>query len=942
MAIDDGYVSLGGNQGRVAAQGVADGNGYVRLTCGSVVAEATVLRCAGPDVPIAGCTVALLMEVDDQGADTGRAAVMADDDWWGRRIQPAEFAPGPISERLVMGYRLGGQILHDGAPTADANVSLEGTLSTAEDGDVVFWDSEEFNELIYSDELDTCVEGTTVLAPIVTDAAGHWEYIVPKGHGALYQRAGDLRDDSDATRQAGLARWLKGLCAAYKGRKAAVSEGAEAVINILSGVLQITATPGACLRVATLDDIGALYPVPASGVVQVTGLPSGTHEVAQFRLDAWGAWDSNYGCPRAEVEVEEGKAVSLTMAPIEDYSGREDLVCGRVYQRPGVPAGGIRIVAVDFDSYSIVGTVATTGGDGYWSATATAQGLGGDLWILDSTWGCVPIIGTPYSDVVLGARVFASWQDEFRPRAWRKGQWGHDNFNFVEGSVTVVDAATGQEYATEKTAYGGWVTEAALPKYGYVGDITTLLNDGVALKQYGLRVDGEMLEPGITLRSQSFEDQETLPGQFRASGYYPEYQQLLGGKVHGHVVLQSDTPIKANLPEAGRVGLEYGDHAPYTEARVLPTNAGALSGTVDLICPYCGGPAYRDPDGAYLRGYCRQCADAFERADATDCRCYFRGPTTLAEQTATLRAVNVLPGREFAAHVAWHWRPDLYDETDDYVTQAGKGTATNAPRWFARHPDQVGDGKGLAKFDGDKTPAYQPGHDLAYFEALPTVNRALGCAQFKLVAAAGYALPQAVTVDVDCVRVDSGVETVRVTVPAGTKGPNSEDPYGDFVLLTAAPKLGAEQLASPYIGAGLYRGVSSIRLVDPPSAPGCRFSIVTDAPFLASPDGVPVYKGKSTPVALQIGTSEAQPHLFSDAVGQVFLIYSLQNTVWLRRRNGLEADWTPAVAVPGGKPGQEPWADKRDDGRLVALWQRPNGDIGGATSVDDGKHWEAL
>ena len=46
------------------------------------------------------------------------------------------------------------------------------------------------------------------------------------------------------------------------------------------------------------------------------------------------------------------------------------------------------------------------------------------------------------------------------------------------------------------------------------------------------------------------------------------------------------------------------------------------------------------------------------------------------------------------SEVRYHWRPDLYDETDEYLVQSGTGQATNAPRWFARHVNEVTDGRG--------------------------------------------------------------------------------------------------------------------------------------------------------------------------------------------------------------------------------------------------------
>jgi hypothetical protein len=934
------FVWLGSQRGRVAAEATTDETGCAQLAAGNLAGAATVLKCGEPDVPLVGARVVLLAEVGGTGQDTGKCALMVDDPWWGRRVQPAAFGLPALDERFTMGYRLAGRILHDGVPQADADISLEGCLVTEDDGAVHFWDSEEHNDLVYSAELDTYVAGPTVLAPVRTSADGRWSYIVPRGHGAVYQRAGDLRDESEETRAAGLRRYLKTVWMRYKGRKVEVSEGTETAFDLGSGRLRIIATPGAYVRVGILDDMGQQYAVPGSGVVEIGGLPTAEYGIVQFRLTGWGAWDASYGCPRASAEVREGETSEVTLVALEDYSGQGDLVCGRVYERIGRPAAGVSVVAVDVENARIAGTVATTDEYGYWSATVPEAGLGGELWVLDERWGCVPIIGAPYSDVVLGARAYSSWSDSFRHRPWRTGSWGHDNFGLLPDAVEVVDEQSLEAHGTEESGYGGWLTSEALPKYRYVSDVAELLESGPQLATYALRVDGDLVEEGITLRAQSFEEYETLPGQYRAAGYCPEYQLLVGGKAHGHVVRDDPAPIKANLPEAARVGLEFGKHDPYIELRLLRSAEAVASGLTDMLCPYCGGPAHRDPDGGgYVRGHCRQCADAFGLPNATDCRCFVRTPTVRAPGQMTMHAVVTREDSELSRYVSWYWRPELYDETDDFVTQEGKGFATNAPRWCARHLDELGDGRGAAQFDGDRYPPFVPGHDLSHFEQLPQIQRPLGLAQMKVVLLRDRELEQDLVLEFDCKRLDGIVETLRVTLPQGMRGPTEDEPYGDFARLCGTAKLAAEALGPPYAGAGLYVGVADIRLVSPDSAPGCRFNVVADVPFLNSPGPVQISHGRSSPLAVQVAGVSLEPHIFGDAVGQVFLFYASGGQVRWRRRDGLESPWSAERVVPGSQRGREPWADKDDSGGLVVAWQDADSGIQIAASRDDGASW---
>jgi len=204
-------------------------NGQVVFETSSGDVTATVYKARTPDVTLENVAVYLVQKLSDTWRDgepyelLDEYAVMVDDVYWGRRVEPAGYAAAPYSVTFVMGYRVRGRILHDGEPVEGANVSLEGVCEGV-DGTATFWDSQEFNELIWSDMLETYVEGPTVYAPIMTDAAGRWSFILPKGHGAIYQRPGDRRDDTEQTAQEALPRSLTGLSMVFQGRRAALTE----------------------------------------------------------------------------------------------------------------------------------------------------------------------------------------------------------------------------------------------------------------------------------------------------------------------------------------------------------------------------------------------------------------------------------------------------------------------------------------------------------------------------------------------------------------------------------------------------------------------------------------------------------------------------------------------------------------------------------------------
>jgi len=932
-------IQLGGKRGlTVDRKRVVGGIASFAVPDGDLTAA--VYKAKDPDVALDGAWVYLVEQISDAGELLGRYALMVDDVYWGRRIQPAEFTEPPLTEEFVMGYRLEGEIRHDGVPQDEANVSLEVTLSTTEDGQIQFWDSEEYNQLVWSQSLGTYVPGTTVLAPIRTWPDGTWSFIAPQGHGAIYQREGDLRDDSDQTKDQPLRRYVTEIKAVYCGRKEPVAEGSPAIIDILSGKLTIQATPDAYLRVGTLDDAGQTYQVPPSGTVQVTGLPAGAHSIVQFKRTGGGQWDPCWGCPRVVADVEPGKTTVVQMPALEYYSSSGSVACGRVYQQPGVPAPGIDIIIVDTEFDEIVGVADTTDGNGFWSVAIPPEGLGGDLYILDETWGSMPIIGFPYSDVVLGARAYAGWMEDLKPVCWRTTSRGHQNFQYIEDEIHIRDNDTARKYPTEEAPYGGYVTKETLPKYKYISDILQLLIYGPQLKSYAIVAEEVVLDPDFHLRSQSFQEQPTLAGNFRASGYYPETKLLFGGKVKANLVVDSSERIGADQPEAARVALEFGRLQPYMELRQTGNETTAFS---DLICPYCGGPAQRNPGQPVPQGFCQQCAYAFGLPRAMDCRSFLRSRTLHSQGDRYQHRLVALNARgSLQRQIDYHWRPDLYDETDAFMTQSGPGQLTNAPRWVAKHLDQVADGKGLGQFDGDQSPPFVPGHDLEYFGALPDIERDLGIAQFKLAFASSYEVPLEFTVEIDCKRIDDEIETATVTIPQGTRGPSGLDPFGDVIPLGPVPKLRAEGQDEPYPQCILYHAVTDVRLVEPDAAPGCRFTIIADVPFLASAEGVLVEHNAASFVALQLVGPGGHPHLFEDAVGQLFLFDVVDGNIRMRRRSGLTSPWQSAQWITEDGQSDYPWADKDSRGDIILAYQAGGDTVKLLRSRDDGQTWEEV
>ncbi len=936
-------IQLGQQWGVVISRVVSE-DGIVEIVTPQGLVTGHVYQVRDLDVPLEVVEVALIEE-QVNGTGTGRYALMVDDPYWGRRIQPAQFAEPPWTEDFVMGYRLRGEVRQGDELVVTAPVSFEVTLETAEDGAVRFWDSEEYNKLIWSGELETYVSGPEVTAPVVTDWQGKWEHIVPKGHKAPYQRETDRRDDTAETAQEPLRRYVEEVQVAYRGRRAVVVEGEEALINIDSAGARITATPGATVRAGVMEDAGQMYLVPASGVVEIGGLPEGWVSLAQFQRAGTGEWDPRYGAPRVLLPVHEDQMVEVDLGELEQYPEDGTVACGRVYWSVGVPAVGVQIVIISQESGEIVGTAATTGGTGFWSVDIPAEGLGGNLFIMDPNWGSMPIYGMPYSDVVLGARAYAGWMDEFMSEAWRRESRGHKNFPYVPGATGVVDNDTGQVYETEESPYGGWMTQETLPKWKCIEDPVALLTYGPQLRSYRLETDHGVEDPDFHLRDQSFSGWDDQPSYYRAAGYYPEKKILLGGKIKYNVVVAGRERIDHQWPEAARVGLEWGKHAGFVELRAgVRELEGALhadSCCTDWLCPYCGGPVMRWEGTWWERGYCQHCADTWYLPRATDGR-GFAQSVALASRLGERwehRALTLTPQGGFANVVRYHWRPDLYEESEEYLRTDGPGMRTNAPRWWAKHPHEVLDGRGLGVWNGDVNPPYTPGRTLEEYGG--TVGRALGLAQFKLAFPPEWVAGQEFALEVDCEREDEEIETVLVTVPEGTEGPNELHPLGDVIALAPMTKLRAEGLESPYETVGLYRAVRDMRLVGA-AAPGSRAVVTADVPYLATPEGVEVQGLAAAFVALQLAPPECRPHIFEDAVGQLFLFRTWEGNIEMRRRRSVCLPWeAPRMIVTDGES-DYPWAIKDEQGRMILVRQVSGGLTVVAHSRDEGKTWEEV
>jgi hypothetical protein len=571
---------------------------------------ANVFKARSPDVELSGVQVSLLEESDAQGG--ARYAVMVDDPWWGRRIQPVPYQPAPFTTDIVMGYRIEARILIDHEPTNGEGLSLELTWHTAEDGPVVGWFPDVHNSLMWSEALQTYVKGPDLVWPITTRhdpsrdedgwAAFYWpglrfeDVILPRGHGAIFQRAGDELYDGWLADGNALKRHLSGAEWVYRGCRKPAAKGSPAVFDIKHATVTFAGAPGAVYEFGALDEDN---PPSGGGVLGPDGRDTQLLEPAEYW--AWQHDDSIGLGDRVGFEVEPGETITVNL-PAMRTSGL------LVYKGGAEPAAG---VTVYLGSSTI--PLGQTDESGYFDSP---DGVGD---INDPELG-YQSPGAAYGNVVYmvtgGRLATARWL------VWREPAADHPNFRALPGAVHVYRTNDGATFAMEeaKGDLYSYVTKQRLPRNSPAQELDGLgMWDPSSVTFYTYRIRNSMNE---VLGQRQL---EPLVINMPSSGYTFPPGPSLGGKIHGCVLRQSREQVEGT--DAPFKLIEFGQHAWFMEHRQLPSDPAMTPTTcfADLVCPYCGGRAWVEPDeGAYVRGYCQYCAAVWGVAMKTDCRTHFQ------------------------------------------------------------------------------------------------------------------------------------------------------------------------------------------------------------------------------------------------------------------------------------------------------------------------------
>jgi hypothetical protein len=395
----------------------------------------------------------------------------------------------------------------------------------------------------------------------------------------------------------------------------------------------------------------------------------------------------------------------------------------------------------------------------------------------------------------------------------------------------------------------------------------------------------------------------------------------VGGKILGNVVEASrgDLITPDNLAEAARMGLETGRFTQPLELRgtsvwLMEAFTGEDAGATTFAaweCPYCGGPAWAEPDaGGYQRGYCTPCA---ANGYLVDCRTAFLTRTLAAVDDWQLRVVRNTTAGGYNDRLVAGWpRPCEYYETDDYLIDPW---VDGLPRWVAVHLL-------LGTWDGS---TFVDGESVADAEA--RLGETLGPVQLKLLLTADYQGSGKGVRIIATNAYTSQADALEVVVPPGAVA-------GDILPLRWASH-------DAYPGArNWYTDVTHAEEIAGDGHVACV--IVNDGPSWRSSIGVLVAHHTASPWACDPRLSSRDPFLVEDFAGRVHLVYLREGRLLYRLLEGLNAAWTDPRDVslrahwphPCREPGLAPLPHA---GLLVAADSR------GATrlfrSRDDGERW---
>lgn len=915
----------------VAVTDSTDGDGRGFITYEGATFRFRLLKAAAPEVPlVATADPYLRVGLAQRVGDPALFCLVFDDlpapCGWGRWIQQdgwreASELAAQDAVVFVLGWCPGEITISKGVePQVGVFADIVLRYTTGDGEQEAWWQPAYPYSDLELDEQGVPLRGPNKLGCFKTNAEGVLKrhdpdgtlgpIIFPRGFGALGQRAQDTWPDAPSPE-----RLLQRAEVWYLQRHVDISEGMSATLDVPEVSITVNGPTDGRVVLWWEDGIrragGWLGP---SGTQTFEGLPPGRYAVACYHVD-----NEDLGLPRQEVIVTTGSAT--VNFPSEFPEADPNLCRGYVYKAGATPAPG---ATVWIWKPGLPGRwlSTTTDEQGYWEFDATGMSVG--PLVVISEYGCAKIstvggLNGIFWDVAVGGTVGAIVGGQWQPNPnFEEGifPWGkagaHCNLPIETGSLFLRSQTTGKRYKFMPGEAGGVVSEP-LPKWLISNpwdtpppDIIYDVCDASGNVITTTTLVGDQQPPWVPL----------FPQSWQCSAEGRPLNLAVGGKIEGNIVESSRTDriTVANLPEACRMGLEFGRWTQPLEGRAisestLPTECAPPATFTGWECPYCGGPAWGDPDGeGYVRGFCMQCADF---GITTDCRTYFITRTLAVADDWRIKWVrNTTAGGHIACLIPGWPRPEEYDETDDYLVWDWAGLGI--PRWVAVH----------LVFGQWDNRTFTDGESIADAEA--RLGRTVGPVMLKLELTQDYH-GSGQTLVVHCTRSDGQPDSRTVVVPPGACA-------GDVLPLCWGPHSGYPR--------GYYVDVTGIEKLAGDGAVYAR--VVNDGPAWHSGLGVEIAQAVHSPYACDLSFSRRDPFLVEDFAGRLHLVYIREGKVLHRVLESGSTTWSEPVDITGSAnwphPCEEPSLAPLPHAELLAS-AHSNGATRLWRSRDDGTNW---
>lgn len=737
----------------------------------------------------------------------------------GTRIAPAPMALKPIDETIIAAWLCPDITIRErGVAVEGAHVSFVLRRAGTEDEVVEHWyGADRFVDVGSGVEGEWRTDASGIVKHERADGSALEDIYFPRGHNALFQRVTDLRDPMAQPP----GEHMQALWCYHKGHRVQVVEGIPAVIDFEGSTVTIAGEPNARAHLA-------LY--------HASDQPAGYHQVA-YNVVLDGAGDGTINNVIAgeyvvwqrpeEVGPPWSKVSPRKWLTVPEGGTNVNIDLGAMVAAPG--AGLARIDVYDYgaDAVSVDFYQGIAPCDYIASGSSLVHGVGDSFVVKTADTGYyVDSIngGDGCYEVTLRQKVLIIYIDDegnALGNTWWRGSDGHrDFFRAIPVQYQLVEVDGLQPTVEFDDVPIGLLSEEPTYPWPAPTMVEGPPNEWAWADHYFWEVrarDGTVIAPITTWpEGDGLYDGDPIGSEDIERLTIVIEPDLRGGKLSGNVVALTDDEIEqAALPEAARMGLEFGRWQPVIEVRVIDDEGAAAAARTVAVCPYCQGPTHRFPSTVdYTFGYCTQCG--------SDARTYMRSPT-VPEGGYDVRVVAYTPQQRIQVLLARWLRPVNYVENDDYVVAnyAGLGLV----RWVCQHPV-------LATWDG----AFTDGDDA---DAIGAAN-GLDDPAYVQPKLAISALAGTGTYIIGAVLAGAVAHEFRATLAPGAATP---------WLLTQLPKIGGATPGGDAAAVHFADDITSIA-ADEQIPGGNLFTVVGDVPGLVQIQ-TPIEDLADTPWACQ-------------------------------------------------------------------------------------------